>query len=116
MYYFEKPLWFSLTFHSLHLVLYRIAGYDSVSSYSKDYFRKKSKVFTVLVLMSGGSFRALTFMNSNLFGLNILSAGLSKLQLQRFQSHHVIATVLTENVPQIMLQYWFMFQVFTGFS
>ena len=69
----------------------------------------KSKVFTILVLLSGGCFRALALMNSNLFGLALLSAGLSTLQLQRFRSYHVVATVMMENVPQIVLQYYFLF-------
>ena len=65
----------------------------------------------MLVLLSGGSFRALKMMNSNLFGLPLFSAGLSTLQLRQFQSHHVLATVFAENVPQIALQYYFMFEL-----
>ena len=68
-------------------------------------------MFTILVLLSGGSFRALKLMNSNLFGLPLLSAGLSTLQLQHFQSHQVLATVLAENIPQIVLQYIFLFEL-----
>ncbi len=70
----------------------KIANDDNISSYSKQYFRGKSKIFTLLVLLSGGSFRALKFMNCNLFGLAILSSGLSNLQPQRLQSHHHVAT------------------------
>ena len=89
----------------------KISDDGMVSTFTKQYFQDNSHIYTVLVLLSGGSFRALSLMNSNLFGLRKLSAGLSTLQLQRFQSHHVIATVFAENIPQIALQYYFMFKL-----
>merc|ERR1719474_1549718 len=89
----------------------KIAEDPMISSYSKKYFQQKSRFYTFCVLLSGGSFRALKFMNSNLFGLRLLSAGLSTSQLQQFQPHHVSATVLTENCPQIALQYYFLFEL-----
>ena len=89
----------------------KIADDPSISEYTKQYFQDKSKFYTICVLFSGGSFRALKFMNSKLFGLPLLSAGLSTVQLHRFQSHHVLATVLAENIPQIVLQYIFLFEL-----
>ena len=35
----------------------------------------------------------------------------STIQLEGFRSHHVIATVLAENAPQLALQYYFMFKL-----
>merc|ERR1719242_528079 len=67
-------------------------------------------IYTLLVLLSGGAFPSLKLMSSNLFGLGVFSAGLSTLQLESFRSHHVVATVLIENVPQLYLQYEFMFK------
>merc|ERR550532_829667 len=67
-------------------------------------------IYTLLVLLSGGAFPSLKLMNSNLFGLGVFSAGLSTLQLESFRSHHVVATVIIENVPQLYLQYEFMFK------
>ena len=89
----------------------KIAADPSISQFTKQYFQDKSKFYTLCVLLSGGSFRALKFMNSNLFGLPLLSAGLSNVQLQGFQSHHVLTTVLAENIPQIVLQYFFLFEL-----
>ena len=71
----------------------KIVNDESMSEHSKQYFRAKSKVYVILVLMSGGAFPALKLMNSNLFGLGLLSAGLSTIQLQGFRGHHVMTTV-----------------------
>merc|ERR550532_3014726 len=84
---------------------------ETISKYSKRYFQDRSKVFTILVLMSGGAFPALKLMSSNLMGLQMFSAGLSTIQLEQFRSHHVLATVLAENIPQLCLQYYFMFKL-----
>merc|ERR1719242_1496792 len=67
----------------------KISSDGTVSSFSKQYFQNNSHIYTLLVLLSGGSFRALSLMNSNLFGLRILSAGLSTMQIQQFQTYHV---------------------------
>merc|ERR1719242_1704627 len=50
-------------------------------------------------------------MNSNLFGSPFLSAGLSKIQMESFRSRHVVFTVMAENIPQLLLQSSFMFQL-----
>merc|ERR1719295_1318680 len=89
----------------------RIVDNESMTEHSKQYFRGKTKVYAVLVLVSGGAFPALKLMSSNMFGLGMFSAGLSTLQLGSFRSHHVVATVLIENVPQLYLQYLFMFRL-----
>ena len=89
----------------------KIAADEHISSYSKQYFLRKSKIYTILVLLSGGSYPALKVMNSNLFASPLLSAGLSTLQIQRFRSYHMLVTVLAENIPQIALQYIFLFEL-----
>jgi len=43
--------------------------------------------------------------------LKQFSAGLSVIQLENFRSHHVIATVLMENAPQVVLQYVCLFEL-----
>merc|ERR1719295_430770 len=94
----------------------QIESSPSISSYSKRYFREKSKIYTLLVLLSGGSFAALKLLSSNLMGHRLFSSGLSKIQVEHFRTHHVMTTVLIENVPQLMLQYWFMFEMNLGGS
>ena len=48
----------------------------SISSYSKKYFREKSKIYTLLVMLSGGSFPSLKLISSNLMDLSLFSSGL----------------------------------------
>ena len=54
----------------------QIESSPSISSYSKRYFREKSKIYTLLVMLSGGSFAALKLMSSNLMTLPLFSSGL----------------------------------------
>ena len=54
----------------------QIESSSSISSYSKRYFREKSKIYTLLVMLSGGSFAALKLMSSNLMALPLFSSGL----------------------------------------
>merc|ERR1719283_620827 len=90
-------------------VVQKIANDENISSFSKTYFQHHSKLYSLLVLLSGGSVRALKFMSSNLLGMPQLSSGLSPLQIQQFRAHHMIGTVLFENVPQLVIQGYFMF-------
>ena len=89
----------------------KMASDQSLSEHSKQYFRAKTKVYAILVLMSGGAFPALKMMSSNLLGLGLFSAGLSNIQLEHFRGHHVVTTVMLENVPQMALQWVFMFKL-----
>ena len=54
----------------------KIVRDEYMSEHSKQYFRAKTKVYVILVLLSGGAFPALKLMSSNLFGLGLFSAGL----------------------------------------
>ena len=53
----------------------QIDGSESISEYTKSYFRAKNKLYTILVLLCGGAFPALKLMSSNLFGMTLFSAG-----------------------------------------
>ena len=66
-------------------VIQKIANDEIISNYTKTYFQNHSKLYSLLVLLSGGSVRALKFMSSNLLGLRFLSSGLSALQIQKFR-------------------------------
>lgn len=115
-YLYHLALFFVVAPYALNLgsslsITKKIVGNDSISEHSKQYFRAKSKVYTILVLLSGGAFPALKLMSSNLFGLGLFSSGLSTIQLNHFRSTHVVATVMLENIPQLALQYFFMFQL-----
>merc|ERR1719474_2644137 len=62
-------------------------------------------------MLSGGSVRSLKMMSSNILGLSMFSSGLSSLQIQKFRAHHLIGTVMAENIPQLAMQGFFMFHL-----
>ena len=95
--------------YSAMTVIQKLSNDDSLSSFSRQYLKDRARLFSISVMVSGGSFRALTFMSSNLCGLSVFSSGLSTLQMEQFRRHHVFTTVFTENVPQLVIQFYFLF-------
>ena len=92
-------------------VVQRITAGDSISEYTKKYFQQNAKLYSVLTIMSGGAFPALKLMNSNFLSLPMFNAGLSELQLERFRVHHVVSSLIMENLPQLALQAFVMFHL-----
>jgi len=90
-------------------VVQQIANHKVISGFSKKYFQDRSKLYSLLVLISGGSIRSLQLMNSNFLGLRIFSSGLSSIQMQQFRTHHLIGSAILQNVTQIAIQCFFMF-------
>eukprot|EP01084_Bolivina_argentea_P228394 385737_1 len=98
-----------LNFVSSITIVSRIQNDLLVNEHTKQWFNNKSKWYSIGVLLSGNSYRTLNLFNSNLFGINTFHCGLSKSQIQRFKSHHVAFTVLIENLPQFIIQMYFVF-------
>merc|ERR1712048_1040838 len=71
---------------------------------AQSYFESKSGIFVFLVVMTGGVYPALCLISSNIFGLGMLSSGLSKFELRRMRSLKVFGTVVLENLPQLIFQ------------
>ena len=90
-------------------VVQRVTAGDSISEYTKKYFQRNAKLYSILTILSGGAFPALKVMNSNFMSLQILNAGLSTNQLERFRFYHLLSTLFTENLPQLGLQAFVMF-------
>eukprot|EP01083_Nonionella_stella_P025597 70481_1 len=64
----------------------------------------KSKLFSVLVLLSGGAYASLTLVNSKMFGVAAFTMGLSRRQLLQFTDIQVKLSIMLENIPQFILQ------------
>eukprot|EP01084_Bolivina_argentea_P054685 100279_1 len=96
---------------SSHRIIISIMDNDVISDYTKDYFRENSSIYSICVLLSGGSFYALCIVNSNLLGIKKLSSGLSKKQLKNFESHKIWTTSILENIPQLCIQTYFIFHL-----
>ena len=71
---------------------------------AKSWFMARSRVFTFLVVLTGGCYPALSLVSSNVFGLKILSSGLTQYELKKLTRIKVFTTVILENVPQLVLQ------------
>merc|ERR1712154_62495 len=53
-------------------------------------------------------FAAIPLLNSYLFQLNVFDMGLTDRELKKFGTKRVYSIVLMENLPQIVLQTWFL--------
>ena len=67
-------------------------------------FNAYTAVFCLFVVFTGGSYAALALVSSNIFGLKILSSGLTQFELKQLSNIKVFGTIVLENVPQLMLQ------------
>ena len=71
---------------------------------AKAWFQYHTPVFTLLVVLSGGCHAALSVVSSNVFGLKILSSGVTQYELKQLGKIRIIGTVLVENIPQLICQ------------
>eukprot|EP01084_Bolivina_argentea_P219490 372253_1 len=53
----------------------------------------------------------MSLVNSNIFGISLLNCGLSSFELIAISDIRVITTVLTENVPQLLVQLLYAFAI-----
>ena len=58
-------------------------------------------------IITGSSFSAIDLFNSNLFSLEIFDMGLNKQDYHSFRYKRVYSLTLLENVPQLILQIWY---------
>merc|ERR1712032_619098 len=73
----------------------------------KNYMKKSDKIYSALVLLSGGSFYTLKLLNSNVFGIKAFQCGMSKAQVEKYASHKILLTTMMENLPQLIIQLYF---------
>eukprot|EP01083_Nonionella_stella_P025598 70483_1 len=64
----------------------------------------RAKLFSVLVMLSGGAYASLTLVNSKMFGVAAFTMGLSRRQLLQFTDIQVKLSIMLENIPQCCLQ------------
>ncbi len=60
------------------------------------WFLRNSKLFIICVGITGGTYSTLAFTSSRLFGLNVLSSGLSRADLASFRGIRVLCNVVLE--------------------
>eukprot|EP01083_Nonionella_stella_P000201 628_1 len=77
---------------------------EKLSDYTRNYFAKYSTLFAILVIVSGSISASLRLVNSSIFGLDAFHAGFTKYELINMSKFRVLFTVLSENVPQFLIQ------------
>eukprot|EP01084_Bolivina_argentea_P295519 508800_1 len=78
---------------------------------TRAWFGKYRRIFIFLVVFSGGAYPSLAIVTSNLFGLEVFNAGLSKFELESLLKIRVQTTVLLENVPQLGIQIMYAYSI-----
>merc|ERR1719283_777346 len=68
------------------------------------WFEHRAKIFTLLVVVTGGCHPALEMVSSNVFGLSSFSSGLTRFDLKQLASIKVLNSVVLENIPQLIVQ------------
>merc|ERR1712228_43204 len=75
-----------------------------MGEYTKNYFKRFGKLYSIGTLISGGSFCTLGLLNSNWIGVIFFQCGLSQKQMEKYASHKILLTTFLENVPQLIIQ------------
>ncbi len=60
------------------------------------WFQTNNKVFTLCVLITGGTYSSLAFTSSRLFGLRVLNSGLSQADMTSFAGIRLVCNVILE--------------------
>ena len=82
----------------------RIKDFVRTNAAAKGWFQANTAIFAMLTALSGGCHAALSLVSSGIFGLQMLTSGLTQYELKQMSKFKVIGTVAIENVPQLACQ------------
>ena len=82
----------------------RIKEFVRSNNAAKGWFQANTAIFAMLTALSGGCHAALSLVSSSVFGLPVLTSGLTQYELKQMSKIKVIGTVAIENVPQLACQ------------
>ena len=95
------------------IIAARIKNYLHRNQIAKGWFNNHAPVFTMFVVLTGGCFPALAVVSSGIFGLVVFSSGLTKYELKQMIRIKLIASIILENVPQLLFQAVYSFRLGT---
>eukprot|EP01083_Nonionella_stella_P005044 14694_1 len=75
---------------------------------ARSWLAKFTPILLIMSVMTGSPFAAVPLLNSYLFQLNIFDMGLTDRELRQFATQRVYSIVLLENVPQLVLQCYYL--------
>merc|ERR1719242_298242 len=91
----------------LQVYYFSNAKWAHSSNKMKKWLLRHSKILYLTAVTTGSAFTAVEIMNSSLFGLELFEMGLTQRQLISFKTHRIYSVVALENIPQLILQTWY---------
>eukprot|EP01084_Bolivina_argentea_P312576 541156_1 len=79
-----------------------------VGDVTSNWLSTESNILYAIALITGSGFTAIYIVNCNAFKLKIFSMGLSRKQIIKFETKRIYSVVLLENLPQAMIQIWYL--------
>eukprot|EP01083_Nonionella_stella_P014660 41166_1 len=79
-----------------------------LSDQVREWLSRNLKELYFLSFCTGSAFAAITLVNSYVFQLGLFDMGLTSKELKAFMYKRVYSVVLLENIPQLVLQIWFL--------
>eukprot|EP01084_Bolivina_argentea_P109212 195184_1 len=96
---------------SLIQVYYYSRKYWNKYNSVREWLLTHSKWLYILSILTGSSFSAIEILNSSFLGVYCFEMGLSNKQIILFKTQRVYSIIMLENIPQLVLQIWYMFQL-----
>eukprot|EP01084_Bolivina_argentea_P266436 451920_1 len=75
------------------------------------WFIEYNKLLYIFSFITGSSFSALLLLNSHLYSLAVFSMGINERDLLKFSTKRIYSVILMENLPQILIQIYFLYKV-----
>eukprot|EP01083_Nonionella_stella_P010425 29710_1 len=99
-------LWFALKFQQMidHPLFNRNKNKERLSTFTRNYFFKFSRVVAIFAIISGSVSSTLQLVNSHLFGHEWFVAGFSRYRLSKMRKFRILFNILLENSPQFCIQ------------
>eukprot|EP01084_Bolivina_argentea_P062224 113762_1 len=95
----------------VQLYMHSTKHWTRSSDQVRGWLASKSKALYLISIFCGNSFVAVSLVNSYIFKLNFFDMGLTDKELSAFGYKRVYSVVLLENVPQVLLQCWFLYSL-----
>eukprot|EP01083_Nonionella_stella_P279984 952297_1 len=99
-----------MTILQLH---YQCKRWTHSSDKVRGWLSSNLKELYFLSMCTGSSFAAIMFVNSYVFQLEVCDMGLTDKELKEFSYKRVYSVVLFENIPQLVLQIWYLWSIST---
>jgi len=81
---------------------------DAIRERVYSWFVSWQRLTYALAAISGSAFGTVELANSYVFGMDFFCMGLNERHLKRFNNNRLWSGIIAENLPQIIIQFWFL--------